>query len=66
MKNFKIHTVCQITLRKIEEMNIGWARHVARPEKIKCAYKVVAGKGEGTITLVTLERRWQDDNKMDT
>ena len=42
-----------------------WARHVARMEQFRNAYRVLVGKLEGKRPLGRPRRRWEDNIKMD-
>jgi hypothetical protein len=42
-----------------------WARHVARKEKTRNAYRILVGKAEGKRPLGRPRRRWVDNIKMD-
>jgi hypothetical protein len=42
-----------------------WPEHVARMQKRKNAYTILAGKPEGKISLGRFRYRWQGNIKMD-
>ena len=42
-----------------------WARHVARMEEGRSAFKIVIGRPTGKIPLRRLRRRWEENIRMD-
>ena len=49
----------------IKSRRLRWAGHVARMEKGRSAFKILAGKPIGKRPLGTPRRRWEDNMRMD-
>ena len=49
----------------IRNLKSSWARHVARMEQSRNAYRVLVGKPEGKRPSGRPRRRWEDNFKMD-
>jgi hypothetical protein len=52
-------------IRLIRSRRMEWARHVARMESMRNAYKMLVGKPEGKRPLGRPRRRWKDNIRMD-
>ena len=52
-------------VRVIKSRRLRWARHVARMEEGRSAFKIVTGKPAGKMLLRSPRRRWGDDVRMD-
>ena len=52
-------------IRSLKSRRLRWARHVARMEQSRNAYRVLVGKPEGKRPLGRPRRRWEDNIKMD-
>ena len=52
-------------MRNPKSRRLRWARHVARMEQARNAYRVLVGKPEGNRPLWRPRRRWEDNIKMD-
>ena len=52
-------------VRVIKSRRLRWAGHVARMEKGRSAFKILAGKPIGKRPLGTPRRRWEDNIRMD-
>ena len=50
--------------RVIKARRLSWAGHVARMEKVRSAFKILAGKPTGKRTLGRPGRRWEDNIRM--
>ena len=53
------------TVMVIKSRRLGWAGHIARMEKGRCAFKILTGKPTGKIPLWRPRRRWEDNIRMD-
>jgi hypothetical protein len=67
LHNDDLHSLCSSPniVRVIKSRRIRWAGHVARMEKGRSVYRVLAGRLEGKRPLGRPRRRWEDNNKMD-
>ena len=52
-------------VRVIKSRRLRWARHVARMEEGRSAFKMLTGKPTGKRPLGRPRRRWEDNIKMD-
>jgi hypothetical protein len=52
-------------VRLIKSRRLRWARHVARMEERRSAFKMLTGKPTGKIPLGRPRRRWEDNIRMD-
>ena len=52
-------------IRNLKLKRLRWARHVARMEQFRNAYKVLEGKPESKRPLGRPRRRWDNSIKMD-
>ena len=52
-------------VRVIKSRRLRWARHVARMEEGRSAFKILTGKSTGKIPLGKPRRRWEDNIRMD-
>jgi hypothetical protein len=53
------------TIRMIKSRRMRWARHVARMEETRNAYRILVGKPEGKRPVGRLRCRLVDNIKMD-
>ena len=51
--------------RVIKSRRLRWARHVARMEEGRSAFKMLTGKPTGKSLLGRPRRRWEDNIRMD-
>ena len=51
-------------IRNLKARRLRWVGHVARMEKSRNAYRVLAGKPEGKRPLGRTRRRWEDNIKI--
>ena len=49
----------------IKSRRLRWARHVARMEERRSAFKILTGKPTGKRPLGKPRRRWEDNIRMD-
>ena len=54
-----------LLVRVIKSRRLRWARHVARMENGKSAFKILSGKPTGKRPLGRPRRRWEDNVIMD-
>ena len=52
-------------VRVIKSIRLRWARHVARMEESRSAFKIVTGKSTEKRPLGRPRRRWEDNIRMD-
>jgi hypothetical protein len=52
-------------IKVIKSRRMRWARHVACPEEMGNAYKILIGKPEGKRQLERSRRRWEDIIRME-
>ena len=52
-------------IKVIKSRRLRWARHVARMEEGRSAFKVLTGKPTGKRRLRRPRRRWEDNIRMD-
>jgi hypothetical protein len=53
------------TLRMIKSRRMRWAGHVTGLGQMRSAHRILVGKPEGTRTVRRLQRKWEDNNKID-
>ena len=51
--------------RVIKSRRLRWARHVARMEEGRSAFKIITGKPTGKRPLERPRRRWEDNIRME-
>ena len=51
-------------ISNLKSRRLRWARHVARMEQSRNAYRVLVGKPEGKRPLGRPRRRWEDNNQL--
>ena len=58
-------SITKTIVRVIKSRRLRWARHVARMEEGRDAFKVLTGKPTGKRPLRRPWRRWEGNNRMD-
>ena len=67
LHNEELHSLYRSSniVRVIKSRKLRWARHVARMEEGRSAFKIVTGKPTGKRLLGKPRRRWEGNIRMD-
>ena len=67
LRNEKLHSLYRSpnVVRVIKSRRLRWARHVARMEEGRSAFKILTGKPTGNRPSERPRRRWEDNIRMD-